>query len=101
PARPRMGRARRRRRLAEAQRACAGGWLDQRAAHVAAAEKVAEVEREQEAAREAAARAGVATFRRVAHEWLAWKREVKGGAPSTLRDNALLLREPGEPHRRG
>jgi len=77
------------------------GWLDQRAAHVAAAEKVAEVEREQEAAREAAAREGVATFRRVAHEWLAWKREVKGGAPSTLRDNALLLREPGEPHKRG
>jgi integrase len=79
----------------------AAGWLDQRAAHVAAAEKVAEVEREQEAAREAAARESVASFRRTAHEWLAWKRDVKGGAPSTLRDNALLLREPGEPHKRG
>jgi integrase len=77
------------------------GWLDQRAAHVAAAEKVAEVEQERERAAEEAAREGVATFRRVAHEWLAWKREVKGGAPSTLRDNALLLREPGEPHKRG
>lgn len=77
------------------------GWLDQRAAHAVAAEKVAEVEQEREQAALAAAREGVATFRRVAHEWLVWKREVKGGAPSTLRDNALLLREPGEPHRRG
>lgn len=76
-------------------------WLDHRAAHVAAAEKVAEVEQEHERAAEAAARESVATFRRVAHEWLVWKREVKGGAPSTLRDNALLLREPGEPHKRG
>lgn len=76
-------------------------WLDERAAHVAAAEKVAEVEHERERAVEAAAREGIATFRRVANEWLVWKREVKGGAPSTLRDNALLLREPREPHRRG
>jgi integrase len=79
----------------------AADWLDQRAAHVAAAEKVAEVEQERERAAETAARDGIATFRRVAHEWLVWKREVKGGAPSTLRDNALLLREPGEAHKRG
>jgi integrase len=77
------------------------GWLDQRAAHVAAAEKVAEVEQEHERAAEQAAREGVATFRRVAHEWLAWKREVRGGAPSTLRDNATFLREPGERYHRG
>jgi len=77
------------------------GWLDQRAAHVAAAEKVAEVEQERERAAEEAAREGVATFRRVAHEWLTWKREVRGGAPSTLRDNATFLREPGERHQRG
>ncbi len=77
------------------------GWLDERAAHVAAAEKVVEVEQERERAAQAAAREAVATFRRVAREWLVWKREVKGGAPSTLRDNALLLREPGEAHRRG
>lgn len=77
------------------------GWLDQRAAHVAAAEKVAEVEQKRERAAEQAAREGVATVRRVAHEWLAWKREVRGGAPSTLRDNATFLREPGEPHARG
>ena len=30
-----------------------------------------------------------------------WKREVKGGAPSTLRDNEALLREPGTPFKRG
>jgi len=77
------------------------GWLDERAAHVAAAEKVAEVAREREQAARARKRAGVATFREVAHEWLAWKRDVKGGAPSTLRENARLLREPGEPYKRG
>jgi integrase len=76
------------------------GWLDERAAHVAAAEKVAEVAREQELAAEAARRAGVPTVRRVAAEWLAWKRDVKGGAPSTLRGNTQLLAEPGAPRRR-
>jgi integrase len=77
------------------------GWLDERAAHVAAAEKVAEVERERAEAARARAREGVPTFRRVAHEWLEWKRDVKGGAPSTLRENARLLRDPGEPKKRG
>jgi len=77
------------------------GWLDDRSAHAAAAEMVSAVEQELEAAAEAAARAGIPTFRRVAHEWLAWKRDVKGGAPSTLANDALLLREPGEPYKRG
>jgi len=77
------------------------GWLDERAAHVAAAEAVVAVEREQEAAARVAAREGVATFRRVAHEWLAWKRDVKGGAPSTLANDAAILREPREPYKRG
>jgi integrase len=77
------------------------GWLDERTAHVAAAEKVAAVEGERAAAAEAARRAGVPTVRKVAHEWLEWKREVKGGAPSTLRGNAQLLAEPGTPYKRG
>jgi integrase len=77
------------------------GWLDERAAHVAAAEKVEEVAREREAVVAAAARAAVPTFRELAAEWLAWKRDVKGGAPSTLEHNAVMLREPGTPHRRG
>ena len=45
--------------------------------------------------------AAAATVRTVAQEWLVWKREVKGGAPSTLRDNEALLREPGTPFKRG
>jgi integrase len=79
----------------------AEGWLDERAAHVAAAEKVAEVDRERAEAARRRSREGVPTFRRVAHEWLTWKRDVKGGAPSTLRENRRLLREPGEPKKRG
>jgi integrase len=77
------------------------GWLDERSAHVAAAEKVEAIEHEQEAAAEAARRAGIPTVRRAAHEWLAWKRDVKGGAPSTLRENDILLREPGTRYKRG
>jgi integrase len=76
-------------------------WLDERAAHHAAAEMVAAVEQEREAAALAAQREGVATFRRVAHEWMAWKRDVKGGAPSTLANDAAILREPGEAYKRG
>jgi integrase len=30
-----------------------------------------------------------------------WKRDVKGGAPSTLANDAMMLGEPGEPYRRG
>jgi hypothetical protein len=66
------------------------GWLDERAAHAAAAEKVAEVERERAAAAVKVERAGTATVRQVAREWLEWKRDVKGGAPSTPRDNESL-----------
>lgn len=77
------------------------GWLDARTVHVAAAEKVETVERERAEAARAARRAAAVTFRRVAREWLEWKREVKGGAPSTLRDNESLLREPGEQYLRG
>ncbi|MDO8185975.1 tyrosine-type recombinase/integrase [Conexibacter sp. JD483] len=77
------------------------GWLDERTVHVAAAELVERVEQERAEDAAARARATAVTFRRVAHEWLEWRREVKGGAPSTLRDNEALLREPGAPHKRG
>jgi len=77
------------------------GWLDERSVHVAAAELVERVDRERAEATRAAALAEAPTFRRVAHEWLAWRRDVKGGAPSTLRDNEALLREPGAAYRRG
>lgn len=77
------------------------GWLDERSVHIAAAEAVAAVEQQQAEKAKAERLAAAATFRIVAHEWMVWKREVKGGAPSTLRDNAALLREPGTPHKRG
>ncbi len=80
------------------------GWLDERSVHIAAAEAVAAVEQQraekakaEREAEQAAQLAAAVTFRKVAHEWLVWKREVKGGAPSTLRDNEALLREPGDP----
>jgi integrase len=75
--------------------------LDERSAHVAAAEKVAAVERERQEAALAREREQIPTVRRVAHEWMAWRRDVKGGAPSTLASTATLLREPGVPHKRG
>lgn len=77
------------------------GWLDPRTVHVAAAETVEQVQRERDEAAAAVSRAAAVTFRRVAQEWLTWRREVKDGAPSTLRDNEALLREPGEAHKRG
>jgi integrase len=77
------------------------GWLDARSVHIAAAEAVAAVEQQRSEAARAARMAAAAVFRNVAHEWLVWKREVKGGAPSTLRDNEALLREPGTPFKRG
>jgi hypothetical protein len=77
------------------------GWLDPRTVHVAAAAMVEQVEREQAEAAKAAALGAAVTFRRVAQEWLAWKRDVKGAAPATLRDNRSLLAEPGTQHRRG
>ncbi len=77
------------------------GWLDPRTVHVAAAKMVEQVEREQAAAAKAAELAAAVTFRRLAGEWLRWKRDVKGAAPATLRDNRSLLCEPGQPHKRG
>ena len=71
------------------------------ASHVAAAELVERVEQERAEAAKAIALGEAPTFRRVAGEWLAWRRDVKGGAPSTLRDNEALLREPGAPYARG
>ncbi len=73
-----LGRARRRWRLAQAKKGrAAEGWLDERTAQVIAAEKVAEVEHERVVEEQAAARADAPAFRKVALEWLAWKRDVK------------------------
>jgi integrase len=80
------------------------GWLDGRSAHVAAAEAVAAVTQEAKQADVAAveeARAAAVTVRQVAHEWLGWLRDVRDASPSTVKDYTSLLREPGEPFRRG
>jgi integrase len=39
--------------------------------------------------------------RELGKQWLEWLTEVRGAKPSTVADYAFLLREPGEPHRRG
>jgi integrase len=81
----------------------ADGYLDERRAHVAAAEAVDRFVTEQinaeEIARERRER-GV-TFREVALAYLEWLQTVKGAKPSTLRSHRSLLAEPGIPHRRG
>jgi hypothetical protein len=81
----------------------APGFLDERAAHVRAAELVnayaaeaaegARLQRERE-------EAGI-TFRELASGYLRWLERVKGAKPATLLDHRFLLAEPGMAHRRG
>jgi hypothetical protein len=81
----------------------AEGAYDERRAHVAAAQIVAEhvafandrerVERER--------RIRGATFREVARAYLRWLADVAGAKPSTLRDHGYVLAEPGTPYKRG
>ncbi len=81
----------------------AEGFLDERRAHVAAAELVAayvEQASDQERA-ERERRANGVTFREVAHAYLRWLEDVKGAKPSTLADYRSVLAEPGLPYRRG
>jgi integrase len=76
---------------------------DERAAHVAAAQFVAEyvaeaadLERDE---RERHAQG--ATFREVAHAYLRWLEGVRGAKPSTLAGHRSVLAEPGTPYKRG
>lgn len=82
---------------------CREGWLDERAANVAAVAAVEAFQREaatsQRAAREAAEHK--VTVRELAGEWLEWVTEVRGVKPSTIQDYRYLLREPGITYRRG
>jgi integrase len=79
------------------------GFLDEHAAIVEKDRLVREVERELAARSAAAALEANApvTFRAVASSYLEWLTRVMGAKPSTLRDHAYLLAEPGAPHRRG
>jgi integrase len=82
---------------------CLAGWLDERAATVAAMaamqEHAVELQESEQRAREAAEHR--VTVRELAHEWLSWLEQVKGAKPSTVADYRFLIREPGVPHRRG
>jgi len=82
---------------------CPKGWLDERAANVAAVAAMDEQARElarSDAERRQAAEALV-NVRELARQWLDWLGGVRNAKPSTLADYSYLLREPGEPHRRG
>ena len=82
---------------------CLDGWLDERAANVAAVAAMEDHARElsidEQHRCEAAERR--ATVREAAGEWLNWLAEVRGAKPSTIADYRFLLREPGERYRRG
>lgn len=82
---------------------CPDGWLDERAANLAAVAAMEEHAAELAAEADAEARAGEAlnTVRALAQDWLSWLGEVWGAKPSTIKDYSFLLREPGEPFKRG
>jgi integrase len=82
---------------------CPEGWMDERAATVAALAAMGlhaqELAEEREVKREAAEH--VASVRELAAAWLLWLEQVRGAKPSTIRDYQTLLREPGQQHKRG
>ncbi len=82
---------------------CPDGWLDERAANIAAAaameEHAQELMRGERKRIEAANRP--VTVRGLAGEWLEWLQEVRDAKPSTIADYRFLLREPGVRHKRG
>lgn len=82
---------------------CPEGWLDERAAHLAAVAAMEAQAGELIAEAQAAAKAAAAalTVRVLARDWLSWLEEVWGAKPSTIKDYSFLLREPGEAFKRG
>jgi integrase len=79
------------------------GYLDERRAHVAAAELVAAyVEQADNVERtERELRAKGITFRELAGAYMDWMENVKAAKPSTLRDYRSVLAEPDQAYRRG
>jgi integrase len=77
------------------------GTYDERAAIVAAAQLVDKHVAEAEDAErvELERRTRGVTFREVAQDYLRWLEDVRGAKPSTLRDHAYVLGEPGIPYR--
>ena len=82
---------------------CPDGWLEERAANVAAMAAMADHARqlaEEERRLVRAAEASI-TVRELGREWMSCLGEVRGAKPSTIEDYRFLLREPGQPHKRG
>lgn len=79
------------------------GSFDDRSVHAAATALVLDVNDQllRAEADENQRRDAPITFRDVATAFLEYGRDVKGTRPSTLRDYANVLTEPGAPHRRG
>lgn len=75
------------------------GYFDERRAHVRAAEAVAAYLAEGATRRRAAQRP--ATFRELAASYMHWLATDYGAKPTTLRDHAYKLAEPGTAHGRG
>jgi integrase len=81
----------------------ADGFLDERRAHVAAAELAAKYVSdfaERDRIEHERLTRGV-TFRELAHAYLVWLETVRGAKPSTIRSHQSDLAEPGTPHKRG
>ncbi len=81
----------------------AEGYLDERRAHVAAAELVAayvEQASDQERVERDRRTKGV-TFRELAASYMEWMETVKAAKPSTLRDYRSVLAEPDVAYKRG
>ncbi|MHB8695720.1 MAG: tyrosine-type recombinase/integrase [Solirubrobacteraceae bacterium] len=82
---------------------CPDGWLEERAANIAAVAAMEDHARslaDEEAERRRIAEHRV-IVRELAAEWLEWLIEVRGAKPSTVADYGFLLREPGHAFRRG
>jgi integrase len=82
---------------------CPAGWMDERSATVASLEAMEQhrLALTGEAVRAWERQHHKVTVRELSHEWLSWLEEVKGAAPSTIKDYGFLLREPGTKYRRG
>jgi integrase len=75
------------------------GYFDERRAHARAAELVSAYLAERRLAGDAQQER--VTFRELAADYMQWLATDYGAKPTTLRDHAYKLAEPGTPHRRG
>ncbi|MHB1569931.1 MAG: hypothetical protein ACYC0H_12060, partial [Solirubrobacteraceae bacterium] len=81
----------------------ADGYLDERRAHVAAAELVQSYGKDSNETErvERERRTRGVTFRELARGYLEWLEAVRSAKPSTIRSHQSYLAEPGTPYKRG